>query len=874
MKKRPYLIAISLLLLLSISTAFLIRAAFISHKLSSFAEYLCGYKISFASLSLTHFVNAGISELEVRESKDNRIVFSSRRLDIESKPGSVFKGEVEKLILKEPKLQLRLGGDKKTDRSFIKKIPPVDILIVQKGEFKLSFNSSLYEITFKNIDLQVNNFSPEKGGALTFEALLDVTHPENTDIKGHGRCKGYIKLTGLMPKPIGTGFLEIYIDSGTLKATAFKNAALKFALNLEKDRITFSKATLFADTLMLQGNNNHSTIKTSTVRADIIYNLESGTLHAGQVQGEIPGLGIFQGAYETVLKGVFPWKASVEAPNIDFARLFSLFKPFFEKPGDKKWSIQGKGAIRAGVQGNMSGEKPGLSGEATLEFLKGGFSSEDGTKAGQGIEGKMILKFKLPSEDKKADAVLSSELSSGEYLWGTYYKDLTKEPAKFSTTINIFVDKNEHLHFYGPLNLFETGEYACKGHLDKDKWFFSLSAKKISGNRIASFFLYEYLNQNIPFFKGLQAAGNIDADINAEGAGETLHIKGGVRMNNASLIVEDSALLLNNINMAIPLNLSYPFRETSLKDKNEAGFINIGTFKKGIMNLTDLNIPLTVSENSIWLSEAVNIPFFKGQINILQCKADNIHLPSGRLSLTSTVKNIDISSFLQKLTGIHLPGNMEASFPMIKYQDRKWATEGKTLVNIFGGEIEISDMYAKDLFLSSRKIGGNIYFNNINLGSITDAIKIGRVTGIIKGFVKGLEIEYGQPARFAFEVDSVKKSGIDQKVSVDAIENISIIGTGSDVVGIILRSGINRFFKEYPYRQMGIRCDLENDNFHIRGKIIESGNEYLIRRGFFRGIDVINRDPENMVSFKDMQERVSRVFKRGGKVSVSPVSTN
>jgi hypothetical protein len=802
------------------------------------------------------------------------MVFSSRSLGIESKPGSILKGEVEKLILKEPKLQLQVGAGKKTDLSFIKKIPPVDILVVQKGELKLSFNSALYEISFKNIDLQVNKFSPERGGSLTFEALLEITHPENTEIKGSGRCKGQINLTGLLPKPIGTGSLEIYVDSAAMEVMALKNAVLKVSLNLEKDRITFSKVTLAAGALIMQGNNDRSAIKESTIRTDITYSPESGKLYAGKIQGKIPGIGIFQGNYETVLKGIFPWKANVEASDIDFAGVFTFFKPFFEKPDDRKWSVQGRGAVKAGAQGNMSGERPGFSGEATLNFLKGGFSSEDGTKAGQGIEGRMILKFKLPAEDKKAGAVLSSEIFSGEYLWGTYYKDLKKEPSKFSATINAFVDKDEYLHFYGPLNFFDTGEYACKGYLNKDKWSFSLSAKKISGNRFASLFLYDYLNQNILFFKGIQAKGNIDAHINTEGAGKITQIKGIVKMNDASLTVEDGTLLLDDVSMAIPVNLVYLPETSALKDKIEAGFIRIRTFRKGIINMADIDIPLKVSENSIWLSEPINIPFFRGLINVLQCRADDIHLPSGRISMTAKITNMDVSSFLRELTGVELPGNMEASFPMIKYQDKKWVTEGKTLVNVFGGEIEISDMYAKDLFLSSRKIGGNIFFNNINLGSITDTIKIGRITGIVKGFVKGLEIEYGQPARFIFEVDSVKKRGVDQKVSVDAIENISILGTGSDVVGIILRSGINRFFKEYPYRRMGIQCDLENDNFHIRGKIIESGKEYLIRRGLLRGIDVINRDPENMVSFKDMQERVGRVFKRGEKPSVSSISTN
>ncbi|MBP1748839.1 MAG: putative rane protein [Deltaproteobacteria bacterium] len=197
---------------------------------------------------------------------------------------------------------------------------------------------------------------------------------------------------------------------------------------------------------------------------------------------------------------------------------------------------------------------------------------------------------------------------------------------------------------------------------------------------------------------------------------------------------------------------------------------------------------------------------------------------------------------------------------MIAYQDGELTTEGGMSVDIFGGRIEVLDMYAKDLFASSRKIGGDIVFSDIDLGKITETIKIGKITGVVEGSMKGLQIEYGQPSRFVFDLDTVQKGGVARRVSVDAIENITILGTGSGGIGTILKSGLNKFFKEYPYSRIGIRCTLENDNFNIRGKIVEGGKEYLIRRAFLRGIDVVNRDPYNRVSFKDMQERIGRVF--------------
>jgi len=63
-----------------------------------------------------------------------------------------------------------------------------------------------------------------------------------------------------------------------------------------------------------------------------------------------------------------------------------------------------------------------------------------------------------------------------------------------------------------------------------------------------------------------------------------------------------------------------------------------------------------------------------------------------------------------------------------------------------------------------------------------------------------------------------------------------------------------------PYSEIGIRCTLADDLFSLRGLIREGGKEYLIRRSIFRGIDMVNQNPDNSISFKDMSERMGRLF--------------
>jgi hypothetical protein len=93
---------------------------------------------------------------------------------------------------------------------------------------------------------------------------------------------------------------------------------------------------------------------------------------------------------------------------------------------------------------------------------------------------------------------------------------------------------------------------------------------------------------------------------------------------------------------------------------------------------------------------------------------------------------------------------------------------------------------------------------------------------------------------------------------VRAVDNIAQIGGGrSPFVGFA--SVFASFFKEFPYEKIGIHASLKNDMFRINGTIKEGGKEYLVKRGGFSGVNVVNQNPDNLISFKDMVKRIHRV---------------
>ena len=70
---------------------------------------------------------------------------------------------------------------------------------------------------------------------------------------------------------------------------------------------------------------------------------------------------------------------------------------------------------------------------------------------------------------------------------------------------------------------------------------------------------------------------------------------------------------------------------------------------------------------------------------------------------------------------------------------------------------------------------------------------------------------------------------------------------------------LTSFFKEFSYKKIGIHASLENDIFRVSGTIREDQKEYLIKRGGFSGVDVVNQNPDNGIRFKDMVKRIKRI---------------
>lgn len=821
-RKIVFLVALSIVVVCGILLCALFAALHSPALLNRLANAF-GYEFNAQTISLSPGFSGSISGLSVKRLRDDGLTLTASNVTAKSSVDMMLHGEVDSLVLQSPKLTLRMGKgtEGKSGLSFLEKLPKIRLFDIQNAEALLTFEGGQQEVRLSNANLSIKNFSPKSGGIIAFQASFTSTSTGETSVAASGRFKGSFQLTGVDPKPYGKGSIELVIDSGSYTS----------------------------------GNRTMS-LSGITLAADLAHDLRTETLAITALRGESKSFGEIKGTAKAVLRGEMPWDANLSVASIDFAQVFSLLKPFLPEEY-RAWTLQGGGAVETQLQGTVTNGRASFAGSVTFSFTHGGFSSPDGTQAAQGVNGKLILKLQYAAPDQKLALNLHSEQHDGEFLWGAYYSNLAAQQVSLSADGSFFLSGARTFELMGSVDFFQTGDYSFSARGTGREWEARLTCAEVAHGRIIEMLLKDYLKGLSPGLASLSLTGTSALEASIRHSDGVTTIAGIYRMIGAALHVPGMQLAVEEIEADLPFDLAYPSSDEKRALASPPGTIRFRAIQRKRLTIDSLQIPLLLVGNTLEVPEPVAVPFFGGNIHLYGLQVDDVLFPT-RYRFGVKIDNVDLGRLTRRLAGVEYPGTVNADFGMMRYENNRVMSEGTAVVNVFGGEIDATNFFAENLGSPGTKFGSDITFNNISLEALTRKIAIGRMSGVIRGSLTNFVMEYGEPASFVLEVESVDTRGVEQWVSVDAIQNISILGTG---VASPLNRGITQFFKEYPFSKIGFRCLLKNDQFSVNGTIHDGGKEYLVRRGFLRGVDVVNQNPDNVISFRDMEERIKRIFR-------------
>jgi hypothetical protein len=226
------------------------------------------------------------------------------------------------------------------------------------------------------------------------------------------------------------------------------------------------------------------------------------------------------------------------------------------------------------------------------------------------------------------------------------------------------------------------------------------------------------------------------------------------------------------------------------------------------------------------------------------------------VSLPLLCRSLGWPEFAGKLSGV---------IPDVRYVDGRLEVGGMLLVRAFDGEITLDRLRLLQPLSPVPRLRVDARVHDIDLKALTGAFSFGRIEGRLDGRVEGLDMEAWRPVAFDAAFATPAGDTSRHRISQKAVDNISSIGGGG--VGGVLSRSILRFFKDFPYDKLGIRCRLEHGVCEMGGVAPAPGGYYLVKGRFLPPrLDVIGY--AERVNWRSLVSQLAAVTRRQGGAAV------
>ena len=126
----------------------------------------------------------------------------------------------------------------------------------------------------------------------------------------------------------------------------------------------------------------------------------------------------------------------------------------------------------------------------------------------------------------------------------------------------------------------------------------------------------------------------------------------------------------------------------------------------------------------------------------------------------------------------------------------------------------------------------------------------------MQGTIDDLVLTDGQPSQLRADLHSVERSGVDQRISVEALNQITVLSSGQEAGA--LYSGLAGFFDSFRYSKLGFKATLKNDRLTLRGVESEGDKEYLVVGSWLPPtVNIVSHTQS--IAFSELLRRLERI---------------
>jgi hypothetical protein len=481
--------------------------------------------------------------------------------------------------------------------------------------------------------------------------------------------------------------------------------------------------------------------------------------------------------------------------------------------------------------------------EMQLAVKEAKFSDAAGLHAGERLTGVLNLSAHEASDGWRWQSFF--EWQTGELFWQPFY----------------FAEGNKRFEIRGryqspvleieqaTLSLTEVGTMQSQSRFNLDTQTFELlklQAKAVDFKGLYQAFIQPLLPDSV--FGHLNVEGKADWSFEAK----DMHpVKFQLDIADASVEDQLGKFGFLHLNAHIPWDYDQPQQ------------ISLG-YQSGHM----LNIPLgktqwqaNVNRFSI-TTPALSLPVLDGALIFEDVSAAWVQ-QSMVWHLKMDMQPISMTSFSQALGWPVMRGQINGQIPLVTYANHALRMQGEMYFSLFKGQVGLSELVVDDPLGSVPRLHANLRMREIDMGEMTRTFNFGSITGKLEGDIQHLRLQNWKPVYMDAHLQTAE-GPFERKVSQRAVENITALG-GEGTAAALQRTFL-RFFKEFGYEKIGLRCELRGDVCKMSGVEPIPGG-FVIVKG--EGIPSVNVNGyTEYISWKDMLARMRRITDSNSKMIV------
>jgi len=487
--------------------------------------------------------------------------------------------------------------------------------------------------------------------------------------------------------------------------------------------------------------------------------------------------------------------------------------------------------------------------------------------AGENLEARFHFSGWRDLTDGATQLELELRAKEGESLFDKLYFDLSQTPLHLFMDVSLprrspSTIRLKDLRF----NLHSILEVHSRGMLHRKEGGIvsdlTVTAPRQPLKPLVHKFIGEPHGDKLPGLEQMVFDGDWAGTLAVQGPLEAPGLRGRIEIHGGSVISESGETHVKGIEVNLPFNLAPRDKDrdpiTPPGAHGARGYIQVQEFQTPLLHLNSFELPFQSFPNGYRLLQSTTIPAEKGFIRILDLEMRDLPFAHRTGETTLRISHLGLDNFLRALFTEELAATLHGEKLKLRLRDNRLESSGPLHLDTFAGEVTVESFGMNQVVSPFRTYTLDVRWDDLNLEKLTGLTGFGRVTGHVRGHVRNLEMAGGMPVSFDLAIESLPRRQTRRTISVTAVENLTEISGGrSPFVGAggIMAS----LFNTFPYEEMGIACYLENDFFTIRGTIVRDDQEYLVRRGWLGGINIINMHPDNRISWNDMLRRIQRI---------------